>query len=269
VNLGIIAKSLREVWPGLLLTGVGMFAFELFVALVMAQFQDQLSQTWLELDFVRGILETLLGSELGGQLGPEALSAIAFVHPVALALTWGFAFATCTRMPAGEVDRGTIDVLLGMPVSRWSIYRCEALVWLVCGLVLATAGSVGFLVGKRVVGSPVDAGRVVIVAINFYALYVAVAGMTCLLSSLSNRRGRALTAAVGIAVASILLSFLMQFAEWARSISFLCLLNYHRPFFVLRDGTWPTADLLVLTLFGVACWSIGGVIFARRDVCTV
>ena len=46
----------------------------------------------------------------------------------------------CSRMPAGEVDVGTADVLLGLPVSRLSIYAAEALVWIAAGLLLIGLG---------------------------------------------------------------------------------------------------------------------------------
>ena len=49
----------------------------------------------------------------------------------------------CTRMPAGEIDRGTIDVLLSLPVSRRAVYWSESIVWLITGVLILVMGLIG------------------------------------------------------------------------------------------------------------------------------
>ena len=46
-------------------------------------------------------------------------------------------------------------------------------------------------------------------------------------------------------------------------------MNYYKPLLVLRDAAWPVRDMLVLAMMGVAAWLAGGVLFSRRDICTV
>ena len=114
-----------------------------------------------------------------------------------------------------------------------------------------------------------DPGRIVIVAANFYCLYLAVGGLSFLISSLSDRRGRAVAAAFGIVLASFLLNFLAQFWTPAGKVGFLSILSYYKPVVVLRDASWPIADMFVLTLLGGVLWLAGGLLFTRRDICTV
>ena len=67
---------------------------------------------------------------------PGAVESIGWVHPVVLAITWVDAIIATTRVPAAEVDRGTIDVLLGLPISRFNLFASETLVWLASGVAL-------------------------------------------------------------------------------------------------------------------------------------
>jgi ABC-2 type transport system permease protein len=196
---------------------------------------------------------------------------MAWVHPIVLALLWAQEIIFCTRVPAGEVDRGTVDLLLSLPVSRWQVFLCESAVWLFTGLILVCSGLLGSLLGGLAADEEMrqPIGRVLIVAINFYGLYLAVGGMCWLVSSLSDHRGRAVAVVFALVLVSFLLNFLGQLWEPAHSVQFLGVLNYYRPVAILGDGVWPIADMLVLVTVGGICWLIGGVVFARRDICTV
>ena len=108
-----------------------------------------------------------------------------------------------------------------------------------------------------------------IVIANLFCLYLAVGGLGWLISSLSERRGKAIAIVFSILLASFLLSFLAQFWEPARRISWIGLLNYYQPLAILQSESWPWRNMAVLTVFGGVCWLVGGVIFARRDIRTV
>ncbi len=136
---------------------------------------------------------------------------------------------------------------------------------------MVAMGLVGSLIGARLVapGLRGDSGALVIVVVYLYCLYLAVAGVACLVSSLSNQRGRAVGVVFAIVLLSFLLNFLAQFWEPAKSMAFLSVLNYYRPLLVLRNSSWPVADMLTLLAVGAVFWLAGALVFARRDICTV
>ena len=72
-----------------------------------------------------------------------------------------------------------------------------------------------------------------------------------------------------ILLASFLLNFLGPFWSVAKRLSFLGLLDYYRPLIILRDGTVPWNNLAVLLSVACVLWIAAGVIFSRRDICTV
>src|SRR2546428_458762 len=148
MNRGLLIRAFRESWPGTLLFGLVLMGVEAALAFVLPKFGSQMSEQWLQLDFARGIIQAMLGTEVGGSLGPQMFQSIAWVHPVPLALAWAHALLCCTRVPAGEVDRGTADVLLGLPVSRWEVFVSETIVWLACGAVILAGALLGNVLGS-------------------------------------------------------------------------------------------------------------------------
>src|SRR5262245_35132305 len=125
MNRGLVLKSLHEVWPATLICGLGLCVVEGVLAYVLPVFQQQFSDQILQIQFLQSMVKAMLGMDTGETLGPEAFMSVPWAHPVVLALVWAHAIVCCTRVPAGEVDRGTIDVLLGLPVSRWQVLGAE------------------------------------------------------------------------------------------------------------------------------------------------
>jgi ABC-type transport system involved in multi-copper enzyme maturation permease subunit len=195
-------------------------------------------------------------------------TAVAWVHPVALAILWAHAAITTTRIPAGEVDRGTVDVLLGLPMSRWCVYISDTAAWLASMVLLIGLALAGNAIGSSFLAPelrpPWD--RVMIVVANLVALYAAVGALGYFCSSLASRRGWAIGAVFAIVVASFLNNYLAQFWDPARRVAFLSLLQYYRPLFIIRDATWPWANMCVLAATAALLWCAGGVMTARRDL---
>lgn len=270
MNRGLLVRALRESWPATLVLGVVLALVEAALAFVLPRFGSQLPQQWLEMGMVRGLLQAMLGTRIAEQLGPEMFHSIAWVDPLPLALMWAHAMISCTRVPAGEVDRGTVDVVLGLPVSRWELFASETVVWVGCGALLLLAALAGNLLGS--LGLPPHArphlGRLLIVLLNVFCLYCTIGGLSWLASSVSERRGRALTTVFLIILALFLLNYLAEFWQPLERIVFLSPLHYHRPVAILVTGTWPWHDLLVLFGAGAVMWVLAGVIFSRRDLAT-
>ncbi|MCH8152666.1 MAG: ABC transporter permease subunit [Planctomycetes bacterium] len=271
MNRGLLIKSLREVWIATMLFALALMVLEAIFAYVLPTFADQFSTFLLQLEFAQRMLQALLGTDIGDQIGPDVFSSMAWVHPVVLAIIAAHATILSTRVPVGEIDRGTIDMLLGLPVSRWGVYRCELVVFLASGLVVIGMGLAGNQLGARLLESkpPLAVQPLLVVVINLFCLYFAIGGLGWLVASLSDRWGKAVAVVFTILVGSFLLNFLAQVWPLAEPVSFLSVLNYYQPMLILRDGGWPVTDMVVLTVLGVGLWLAGGLCFARRDICTV
>ncbi len=271
MNLGLIHKAVRETWASTLSFAAGLFAFELLLGLILPAFQKEFSDKFLQLEFMQKILAAFLGAELGKVIGPAVLSMVGWVHPLVLALVWAQAIVVCTRVPAGEVDRGTLDVLLALPVTRTSVYVSESFVFIISSLLIVGVGLGGNLVGNRISGleRAGSLGQLSLVALNLYALSLAVGGLSSFLSSMCDRRGRAMGSAFAILLASFFLSSMSTFNAIVKSVSVVSLLNYYRPYRILQERASPLGDMMVLLGVGTILWICGAVIFVRRDLRTV
>ena len=271
INRGLWIKALREAWLGTLLFGLGVAVFMGIVTAVLPSFHEQLQSSLMQIPFMQNVLRVIIGADVGDGVGPLIVGAIVWVHPVVMSLIWAHEIVFCTRLPAAEVDRGTIDVLLGLPVSRWQAYCTESLVWLLSGVVVLGVGLAGHLLGLLAAGSEYSpgAGAIAVVLANLFCLYIAVGGVAFLASASSARRGRAIGTVFGVVVASYFINALAQLWEPAEAFSILGFMHYYRPFEVLQGNGAPLLDMLVLLGVGAAAWVAGGVVFARRDICTV
>jgi len=272
MNRGLLAKAVREWRLGTLVFGAALMAVEALLALSLLQFQNQISALGSQIPVLQYALRAILGATgTGRDIGPEMIGAIAWVHPVPLALVWAHVLIYCTRVPAGEVDRGTIDILLGLPVSRWQLWRAEMLVWLAAGATVLLMGLAGNVLGNLAVSGGLHTGlrRLAIIFVNGFCLYFAVGGLTWLASAASDRRGRAIAVPFAVVLASFLLAFLAPLWSPAECVSFLSLLHYYAPLAIIRDGVWPVRDMIVLLACGGALWTAGGIVFARRDLSTL
>ncbi len=270
MNRGLVTKSIRELWPTTVLVGLLVGTFEALIAVVLPRFQQQVSMQILEMPFVKRIIEGMLGTRVADQVGPEMIGSIPWAHPVMLSLILAHAVICSTRLPVGEVDRGTIDIALGLPISRWQWIRTDGLMWLISAMIVIALLVIGNLVGSSIVGSGRGLGlyEALILYTNLLGLYLAVGSGAWLISSLSDRRGKAITLAFVLIVTSFLISYLEQFWEPARYAAWFSVMSYNRPLFVLRDGAWPVRDLCVLYGAAIVLWGLAAAVFTRRDLCT-
>ncbi len=271
MNTGLIRKSLREVWLMTLLCGVALAAFEAFLAYIFPTFTTGAAAQMLQMKFVQNIISGLLGTELGNSLNATTLNSFAWVHPLTFIIVWTHAITYWTRMPAGEIDRGSIDLLLSLPVSRSRVYLSETVVWLCAGMLIMLMGLAGNLFGGLFIPPEqrVAPARLLIVVVNLFCLYASVGGMVSFVSAWCNRRGRAVGIAFGVVLTWFLMNFLAQFWPPAERVAFLSVVHYYRPLTILRDAAWPFTDMLILSATGLLFWGAGAIVFSRRDICTV
>jgi ABC-2 type transport system permease protein len=269
--VGLWRKTLAETWVQLLLFGLALCIVAALLTMLLPQLEEGLNQVFAMLPFVRRFVQALLGEDLGERINPQTLQAIIWVHPTVLALLWAQEIVFCTRVPAGEIDRGTIDILLSWPVSRRKLFCAESAIWLAAGLWLCLMMLVGHAIARQFVTSTTTHSwrTVFLVLLNLYSMYVAVGAVALLVSAMSDRRGRAMATVFGLTLASFLLNFLAQFWPAAEILAPLSVLNYYRPAQILANANVPAQDILVLWGVAGVTWAASLEIFARRSICTV
>jgi len=270
VNRGLIFKSIGETWAGTLCFAAGVFAFQILLAVILPNFQEGLDEILKHLKFVQYMIAALLGTQVSAQMGPKAFEALPWVHPAILALMWAHGIMFCTRLPVAEVERGTIDVLLALPVRRSTVLVSDTVVWILWGCVLAGVALAGNLLGALSSKSdlPIEFLTRMGIAVNFVCVYLCVGGVARVLSSICERRSRAVGAAFAVVIASFVLQTLAMFNEGLAGLSFLGVLEYYRPLQALSGRGWALGDMTTLLLVAGVLWTISVMLFVRRDIRT-
>ena len=269
---GLLRKTWHEVWLTTLIIGVALLGVNAMLTRVVPRFLDQggIEDLYERAPFVQNMVMAMLGTEFGQEKMAEAMNGMLWVHPTVLTLLWAHAIVFCSRFPAAEVDRGTVDILLGLPVSRRKAYYSEVLAWALAGLFLIAMGFAGHRLSapampENMRPSPTEA---LYILTNLYFVYFAVGSFAFLISANSDRRGRAIAVTIALVLASFLLSFLAQFWEPAQAIAWMSILEYYRPAEIFVSEQFATANVVTLIAVGTTALMLGGEIVAHRSMCT-
>jgi len=219
------------------------------------------------LDILPSFIKTLLGGEAlrGGNIA--GLIAIGYQHPLILTLYMLFAVGVPTGLLAGEVQRGTMELILSRHATKTGVYICAGLVTvtgmyaLVLVMYLGTVACTGLYQSSQ----PVPLGFFFKIAIVGGLLASAVGGIA-LLAAACFRRGAAVTVTVAYLVVNYFVSII---AEWWPRMKFLeptTIFHYVPGPQMFQASAWPLADMAVLVSLLAVSTVLGGLIWSRRDL---
>jgi ABC-type transport system involved in multi-copper enzyme maturation permease subunit len=270
MNRGLIAKTVREIAFPTALAGIGLMLVEALFSYIFWSYQQELTQELIQIDFVRDMIQSLVGANYDAPIGAESFMSLAWVHPLVLAFIFAHVITTNTRIPSGEIDRGTADFLFALPVSRIGIFRVEIVLSFLSILGVLTLAAAGSALGYSFVppeGRP-EPTRVATVIANLYLLAIAVAGITAFASTLTDRRGRAIGWSFGIVLTFLVWNLLAQYSEVVERALVANILYYYRPMPILVEGGIPWRNFLILALLAAVSWTAAAVTLVRRDIAT-
>ncbi|TWT45096.1 ABC-2 family transporter protein [Phycisphaerae bacterium RAS1] len=268
MNRAVVLKTARDTFWLALVATVGIMLFEMLFVRAMREVPVEIANYWLGHKVFSRLIEALVGARLAENLTPTTLVTIGFAHPLVFALTWALLLTVCTRVIVGEIERGTADLLLTLPISRTRIYLSTSVVWMLAGIPVSLAPWLGMCLAQRFVPlwEPIDLQRLAMLPVNLYLLYLSIGSSATLVSSLTSRRGAAVAIVLTALLASFVLNFLSALWPAAKHVAFVGILNYYQPLPMARDGVWPIGHLAALAGFALAAWLAGLIIFRRRDI---
>lgn len=202
-----------------------------------------------------GSMESFISGEYYGLILPLLLSI--------------FCLMLSTQLMAKLVDQGSMAYLLSTPTTRGRIAFTQALV-LTCGLffILAVTTGAGFLGYAWFIGDrfEFDASRFALLNVMAFLLFFAIAGVSFLVSALSNDEKRALGISGAITFGMFTLDLLGKIGESIDWLRYGSLFSLFRPGEIVLgrdDVLWQAALLLLIGLAGFAAAIVS---FRRRDL---
>ncbi len=194
---------------------------------------------------------------LAAYVNAEMLSLIV---PLAVAF---LAVRCVVGATAGAEERGHLDVLLTLPLSRRALL-CAAVVstGLLCAAVLAIAWAMTCVAGA-IAGAPVSVGPLGAGFADVWPLAMAFAGLAALVVGLTSRAAVATGVAVGTAVAMYVVDLVGKLApalDPVRVVSAFRLYGH-----AVQDGLRP-GHVAVLVTAAVVLAAAGAILLDRRDL---
>jgi ABC-2 type transport system permease protein len=223
------------------------------------------------------LVRTLMGGESISLMRAMDVLSIGYVHPLVQTILCIWAVGRSAGAISGEIDRGTMELLLGQPIGRWRIILASFLVDLLTIPLLCLSLWGGTWLGSWIVG-PIEDGVVEgplsslhitpdpeIVRIepallgpalwNVAALIFAVSGYTLWLSAKGRFRSRVLGIAILITLLQFLINLVAQMWDTIEPLRCLTVFYYYQPQQIALHHSW----CVPLKVFGTGPNSLGKV----------
>ena len=206
-------------------------------------------------------IETFLSS-LEGFIAGEHFS---IVWPIILIiLTLSYASAAI----AGEIDKGTIELLLAQPISRLKIFFAKY----VSGLAIIAAFILvsNFSVVPFALLHNVDfqLQNYLTISILGFLFAFAIYGICIMLSSLSSSRGRPMAITGGILIIMYALNVFSAFQESIENIKVASFFHYYDFGAAVVHNQLDTLNIAVFLAVGIITSIAAAIIFVKRDIST-
>jgi len=202
--------------------------------------------------------------------------AMAYVDPIVLIITAVWGISRGSDVVSGELNRGTMEMLVAQPVRRFSILWSHATITIAGAALIALMAYLGTCTGLALVTLEEEvASRYYIpAAINVFTLMVFLAGVSTLASSVDRYRWRTIGFMGGFYVFGLLLEILGRMVTklaWIRYFTFLAAFEpqdlVRNLVYDLPDATSRSLELNgVLLGLGIASYVAATIIFCHRDL---
>ncbi len=268
MNVALLRKIIHDTRIHLIITIFAALGFPILFLNAISAFDLEAFQTIFRVPFVSNVISALGGFDPGEMMSASSLAGFVFVHPAILVLLWAFIIAVAIGRICGEIDQGTADILLALPISRWQIYTTTSMWVAVCTPVFSACLVIGLWIAQYLVGleQPLDFGKLWLIVINQTAMLYAVIGIVFFASAIASRRGVATGWIIAVLVVTFVINWLAAVWPAIKPLSYVSVMTYFKPFVIVRDASIPTTDIIALLAIAIAFWLAGCLHFTRRDI---
>ncbi len=266
--MGLFWRTVKDKKLSLIVYSIASLGFlELYIALFPAlqkqsQQLSELMKAYPDSFFQAFNIDRnqLMFSEIGSFLGMEQFN---FIWPVmAIALAIGFA----NYCFAGEVEKGTAEILLSQPLSRLKIFVTRYLAGLSFLAIFTFISVFAIIPLAKMHGASVDSSKIAFFALISFLFVWAVYGLAMLASSFFSEKGKAAFTVSGILVVMYVLNIISGLKESLKDLQYLSFFNYYQPAKVIDKGQVENLTVIVFISVAIIASLLAALWFNRRDV---
>lgn len=176
-----------------------------------------------------------------------------------------YAAYTTAGVVADDIDRGRMDTLLAMPVSRPRLLAEKFLALAVPVVSVNLLTPVVVLIGVTVIGESIAVADLLVVHLLSIPYLFACASIGLVASVAADRAGVAQQVALGVTFGLYLVESLLTGTEY-ELLGAVAPMRYFDPGGTLIDGSYDIAGAVVLTVMTLVLFGVAQLWFVSRDV---
>jgi ABC-2 type transport system permease protein len=255
-----------RILPAWFLIALVIFLFQLAICGIVHD-NERVKALIQYMDMLPAFLKTFIGGDAVRYGNIAGLIAIGYQDPLILLLYMLFAVGVPTALLAGEIQRGTMELILSRQTTKTHVYICAGLITIIGMYALVIVMFLGTVAATNLYkfDQPVPLYNFFKLAINGGILASAVGGVA-LLAAACFRRGMAVSITVAYLVVNY---FIMIITKWWPRMKWLnpvTIFNYVDGGKIFVEPKWPVGDMFVLISLFVVSTLLGGIIWWRRDL---
>ncbi|HEC61072.1 MAG TPA: hypothetical protein ENI27_02330 [bacterium] len=167
---------------------------------------------------------------------------------------------------AGQVEQGTAELLLALPVSRFRIFMAKYLVG-IFSLLVFTIFSVFAIVPLAPIHKVEYAiGNFASVALISFLFGWAVFSVATMFSAVFSEKSRVYMATGGVLLVMYVLNIAAALQEKLQDLRYVSFFHYYDYNDALIRNTLDTTNVLVFVVVAIVCTAAGALWFRRRDI---
>lgn len=263
----IFMNTLRRNWRSALYWGISIALLGLYVIVVIPDI-DVLQQYAGLINNMPPVLLNALGISDTTQVAtPEGFLAIGFFGYIMLVLA-AYGVIAGLNVTANDEDRGTLDLVLSLPIPRWRVVleRFLAFALIIVFMLALTAVSMA-LVAQTNSGVQFDSGKIIVGVVNMLPGSLTVLAFTTFAGALVRSRSTAAAVAAGFVVLSYFIDFIGNAASEtaAAALRVLSFFRYYDGGHIMSTGLqWGNVLVLVVASAVLIVGSLW--FFQHRDI---
>jgi ABC-2 type transport system permease protein len=287
----LVRKLLRDVRLAWLIIAFLLFAFQLLWARITERITGEILVAFrpfgITVDDIRNIIFKGPGQAIQAIIGGAdihienagELMSVSYVHPLTLTLLCLYAVGRSAQAIAGEIDRGTMELLLAQPLRRSQLMAAHVLVDVVTLPALCLVLWLGTWTGAALTGAlhatvpleRIEPERFLPALLGIGGLAYAASGLTRWLSSMGRSRARVWGGATLLLLLLFLLNILCQLWEPLEPLRRASLFYYYQPQDMILQPAWYENHVVWLRLaallgVGMVGDLLAWVTFCHRDL---
>jgi ABC-2 type transport system permease protein len=255
-----------RILPAWFLIALMIFLFQLAVCGIVHD-NERVKAMLQYMDMLPDFIKAFFGGE-ALQFGNIAgLIAIGYQEPLVLLLYMLFAVGVPTALLAGEVQRGTMELILSRQTAKTHVYICAGLITIIGMYALVLVMFLGTVVSTNLYefDQQVPLYSFFKLAVNG-GILASAAGGIALLAAACFRRGMAVSLTVTYLVINYFIMIITQWWPRMKWLDPVTIFNYVDGARIFNESAWPVSDICVLLSILLVSAVLGGVIWWRRDL---